>query len=100
MTYALQFLTIWAVFTPIHRITLNLFRGMPWYWMGGDERNNDDSKYDTFWHWLTCNYHYTTHNRDGEEWQVYEHTYPFLPFIAAVIFEGAVALFTMSILSQ
>ena len=100
LSIALHLLLFAAVFAPFHRLTLNLFRGMPWYWMGGDERNDEDSKYDTFWHWLTCDYHFTTHNRDGEKWQVYEQRHPFLPFIAAVGFEGAVALFTLSILSQ
>jgi len=95
LSIALHLLLFAAVFAPVHRLTLNLWRGMPWYWMGGDERNDDDSKYDTFWHWLTCNYTFTTHNRDGENWQVYEHTYHFLPFIAAVVFEVAVALLTI-----
>jgi hypothetical protein len=98
LSIALNLLLFAAVFAPVHRLVLNLWRGMPWYWMGGDERNEDDSKYDTFWHWLTCDYHFTTHNRDGEEWQVYEQKRPFLPFVTAVVFEIGVALFTISYL--
>ena len=83
-----------ALFAPIHRTTLNIRRGVPWWWMGGDERTDADSWYDTFWHWLTCDVTYPDHDADGEEFTVYIHSCPCLPYLAATIAEALVFILT------